>query len=371
MTTVRMTTAGSTSLTGTLQAGQVMAYNVILPPSYFSSWVWMQLQSIGGNADIFATPTPTFVGAPYFNFTSGTADDDGGTGWGQGANLATNALGNGVLATPYAESSTTGDTADWVWFAQNPAVSDAWVVLVFAVTPTTYNLTITVNNTVTQTVGTLSSAGGSYQLAAGAYQFFQYTTPTLTDSTDLSLVLVTAGVNTATSQGVVAYLNENWPYPGPGQWWISQTINGTGSLLMRGSDVSSVGPYGLGLSSGSSVYIGVFNPTATTLNFTLSPSVTSRILINGLTNQSVTLPALAANSITYLLWQFPELTTGGARGYYSFSAAYTTNQPASSLSMTATPVTAQPYLFWVSNQPHTRHTYAQPTHSCSTCECVI
>ena len=345
MTTIRMNTAGAISVTGTLKAGQIDAYNVILPPAYFSSWVWMMLQSVGGNADVFATPTPIFVGAPYFNYSSGTADDIGGTGYAQGANLGTNAIGNGVLVTSYQESST-GQQNDFFWFAQNPAVSDAWVVLVFAVTPTSYNLTINVNNTVTQPVGTLSASGGTYSLAAGAYQFFQYTTPTLSDLTDLSLVLVTAGVNTASSQGVMAYLNQNWPYPGPGQWWISQTINGTGSLLLRGANVSSVGMYQMGLTTGSSVYIGVYNPTTSTLNYTIAPSVTTRISLSGLANQTVTLPALAANSIQYVLWQFPEVTTGGHRGYYSFAAAYSTNQVASSLSMTATPVTAEPYLFW-------------------------
>ena len=345
MTTVSMTTAGAMSITGSLQAGQVAAYNVILPPAYFSSFVWMQLQSIGGNADIFATPTPVFIGAPYFNYTSGSANDVGGTGYAQGNNLATNAVGNGALVTTYQQNAT-GQQTDWIWFAQNPAVSDAWVVLVFAVTSTSYNLTINVNNTITQPVATLTSVGVSAQLAAGGYQFYQYSAPTLTAMTDLSLVLATSGVNTASAQGVMAFLNTGWPYPGPGQFWTTQSINGTGSLLLSGSSVASVGSYQIGLTSGSSVYIGVYNPTSAALTYTLAPSVTSRISINGLTNQTVTLPALAANSIQYILWQFPEQTTGGHRGYYSFAASYTTNVAASSLSLTSTPVAAQPYLFW-------------------------
>ena len=353
MTTIQMTTAGSTSVTGTLQAGQMDVYNVIFPSTYYSSIVWMSLQSIGGNADLFSTPTPIFVGAPYFNYTSGTADDAGNTGWGQGANLGTNAIGNGLLVPTYQQNQT-GQQTDWIWFAQSPAVSDAWVVIVFAVTPTSYNLTINVNNTLTVPAATLTSAGASSQLAAGGYQFYQYTTPTLDGTTDLSLVLATAGVNTAVAQGVTAYVNTgNWPYPGPGQFAVMQSINGSGSLLLSGSSVASLSVYATGLTTGQPVYIGVWNPTSAPLNYSIAPSLTTRVSISGLSNQSVTLPALAANSVQYVLWQFPEATTGGHRGYYSFAAAYTTNQPATALTLTATPVTAQPYLFWVRTQIHT------------------
>ena len=312
--------------------------------------------SYTGNADIFLTPTPTFVGATYYNYSTGLANDIGNTGYAQGANLGTLGVQNGAVIATYTVNTTRqtggggqggGNQVEQTTFTQNGLTSNSWVLVVFGQTAANYTVFLSVSNSNAAAQTTLTTSGITAIAAVGAWTWYQYTVPTITSSNDLAFVMVSKVA--AGAQGAMAYFGLN-NYPSTFAYATGQMINTTGSLLVTGATGYVGNVYTPSWQTGALVHIGVYNPSAVNVTYTLSPSITTRTIITGLSNQSVTLPALAANSITYLTWNFPEATTGGNRGYYSFAAGWTANVASSSLGLSASNPSSvaaqQPTLFW-------------------------
>ena len=188
---------------------------------------------------------------------------------------------------------------------------------------------------------------------------YSYATGALTAQSDVSVILITNG-NNGGSSNPTAYISLT-ANPPPSPTAYNASITGTGQSLLQTSQTVSSTPVNMLTTAGGTIYVCVINsggnnftgfqPTA----FTLSFSVTTRIMLSGVQNFSVALPAATANSVQYVAWQFPLQVGQWVRGFYSFGAAYTTNAPMSSLSIVNTTSLAspQPAIIWSHGQPPT------------------
>ena len=152
---------------------------------------------------------------------------------------------------------------------------------------------------------------------------YSYATGALTSQSDFSVVFISLGNPTA-------YISLT-PTPAPTTTNTSlMSIFDTGSVLLQTSQNVSQTPVNLITTAGATVYVCVVFPVFPgqgqgNLQYTLAFSSTQRVYINGAANTTVTFPAAAANTVQYVAWRFPLDKSTWQRGFYSFTAAYTTN----------------------------------------------
>ena len=185
---------------------------------------------------------------------------------------------------------------------------------------------------------------------------YSYATGALTTQSDVSVVLISNAPGFATPTAYISLTSS----PSPASTATSDySISGTGQVLLQTSQTVSSTPVNYLTTAGGTLYVCVVaaqggpgpagnQPTA----FTLSFSVTTRVLVTGVSNFTVSLPAATANSIQYVAWQFPLEVGQWRRGFYSFGATYTTNVSLSALSIVNTTSLAspQPAIMWSHGQ---------------------
>ena len=330
-----------------LPLGSIDVYSVGFPyPAYFSGQLDVSLTTLSGNADLFIVPTRTFLGASVgqLNFTTGLANDAGGTGYAQGANIATNGYwpDSGFTGkwTSFSYGSTndglTVDTVSVPWVA--PAAV-WWTVVVFGQLESSYELNITLAGA-QMALPTLTSVSGIIgmsslaSVAAGQVTFYQTTLPsTLTTLTDVVAVLVTDSVNLAS-----AYISTTNQYPGADVEFDAAILGGGSQpLILASASGSSALSAASTYTAGATLYVAVYGaapsiPAVSTdaATFTFAISATERIVWSGIANQSATASA-SPFSVQFITWEFEQLTGGYSRGYYSFALGASLNSPVASL----------------------------------------
>lgn len=317
-----------------LAAGGVDAYVVMLP-SGDGIQSNITLTSTSGNADLFIIRTAVLEGAPLN--AQGQALDANAAVYGGGAVVGTGStywVGPDVAnATPYVSGfdftslqDNGAGTVDWASFVYSSSNATYYTVFVLAQQASVYSLNVafpTTSPPVT-TFGTTANnqVAWANNVPGGTVRYYQYTYNGVVDAnTDLSVILIAAGTALP-----VTYISLT-PYPGSSNF--ATNFTGSGSVLLHSANPTATNIV-VATTTATTIYVSVA-AGAGTAYWTLSVTASQRLTFTGLTSQSVTLAATPANTLQYVTWGFPAATANWARGYYSFSFTYTTNNATSTL----------------------------------------
>ena len=181
--------------------------------------------------------------------------------------------------------------------------------------------------------------------------YFSYTPATpITAETDFSVMLI------ATTGSPITYITAT---PGASFTASPNIILGTGSLFLHSSaSLAGVPSTILSVGSTSTVYIAVATGSSST-RFTIAVSVTTRLSMRNIANQTLIMPATPANTIQMVTWSFTMNNLFNTREYMSFAVSYATNQLASALSSSG-PINQPAIIFshdeWISENNNARAT---------------